>query len=265
MTFWWKVSSEENHDYVSISVNGVEAASISGETDWRVQTVYLGVGPQTVRWTYAKDASGSEGKDGAWLDIILVTPGGTPPTLTSQPSSLSVQPGQNVTFSAGAFGTPPLAYQWTFEGANLSGATGSSLTVNNVQASNQGTYALVVTDPVRATNTVGALLELAQVVAWGVKFYGQTRVPFGLSNIIAVTGGYQHSMALRAGRENLCLGRKITVVKQTCPEPDKRCGDLLDAAGILGWPSNPMGWWRSGVLTTLDRRTFRRESPTWWP
>ena len=36
------------------------------------------------------------------------------------------------------------------------------------------------------------------VVAWGWNNYGQTNVPAGLTNVIAVTGGGDHSLALKA-------------------------------------------------------------------
>jgi len=36
------------------------------------------------------------------------------------------------------------------------------------------------------------------VTAWGDNSYGQTNVPAGLSNVVAVAGGYYHSLALRA-------------------------------------------------------------------
>jgi alpha-tubulin suppressor-like RCC1 family protein len=36
------------------------------------------------------------------------------------------------------------------------------------------------------------------VVAWGDNFYGQTNVPIGLSNVMAIAGGGAHSLALRS-------------------------------------------------------------------
>ena len=38
----------------------------------------------------------------------------------------------------------------------------------------------------------------AEVVAWGYNNYGQTNVPPGLSNVVAVAAGYYHNVALRA-------------------------------------------------------------------
>jgi len=43
-----------------------------------------------------------------------------------------------------------------------------------------------------------ALRSDGTVVAWGGNNYGQTNVPSGLSNVVAVAGGYEHSLALRS-------------------------------------------------------------------
>src|SRR5690606_27748273 len=51
-----------------------------------------------------------------------------PPSITTQPVSQTVNAGANVTFTVSASGTAPLSYQWRFNGANISGATASSLT-----------------------------------------------------------------------------------------------------------------------------------------
>jgi parallel beta-helix repeat protein len=205
LTFWWKVSSEANHDFLAVAVNGSMGTALSGNANWRQQTIYLGSGSQSVQWTYAKDASGSAGQDAAWLDQIKITAGATGPFFSAQPVSLAVAPGQTANFLAAALGTPPLAYQWLLNGAIISAATNSALSVTNSSASNVGTYTLIVTNAAGSTNA-NAILRLAQVVAWGANNYGQTNVPFDLSNVLAVAGGYHHSVALKADGKVLAWG-----------------------------------------------------------
>src|SRR5208337_1167905 len=74
-----------------------------------------------------------------------------PPTITVQPISLSAVAGTNVSFSVTASGTQPLAYQWQFNGAGMTGATGTNLLLANVQPTNSGNYTVVV------SNTAGAV------------------------------------------------------------------------------------------------------------
>jgi len=58
-----------------------------------------------------------------------------------------VNPGSTASFSVTAAGTAPLSYQWTRNGTNLTGATGSSLSVPNVQLPQTGNYAVTVSSP----------------------------------------------------------------------------------------------------------------------
>lgn len=68
--FWWKVSSEANFDFLHVDVDGERRGSLSGEVDWRYMVVSIGPGVHTVRWTYAKDLSGSAGADRAYVDFL---------------------------------------------------------------------------------------------------------------------------------------------------------------------------------------------------
>lgn len=78
LAFWWKVSSERNYDKLSVSVDDVERADISGEQDWARKTVSVtGNGAHTVVWTYRKDGSVSGGSDCGWMDQVVWTPGGS--------------------------------------------------------------------------------------------------------------------------------------------------------------------------------------------
>jgi uncharacterized repeat protein (TIGR01451 family) len=61
-------------------------------------------------------------------------------TITSQPNSQSVPAGTNVTFTVGSSGTPPIGYQWFFNGAGIIGATNTSLTLSNVTPAQNGSY-----------------------------------------------------------------------------------------------------------------------------
>jgi hypothetical protein len=68
-----------------------------------------------------------------------------PPSITTQPQSQWVTPGQNVSFSVVAGGTPTLSYQWYLNGSSLGWAARSAtLTVNNIGTNNIGSYTVVV-------------------------------------------------------------------------------------------------------------------------
>ena len=55
----------------------------------------------------------------------------------------------NATFSVNATsGSPPLSYQWYYNGGSISGATSPSLTVSNVTLAEEGVYQVLVSDSV---------------------------------------------------------------------------------------------------------------------
>ncbi len=75
VSFWWRVSSEEDYDFFTYSVDGVVQESISGNGDWLNRSLSLGVGRHALRWTYRKDDSVSDFQDGGYLDeVVIVEP-----------------------------------------------------------------------------------------------------------------------------------------------------------------------------------------------
>ncbi len=69
-----------------------------------------------------------------------------PPSIATQPGSLTVSAGGSATFTVGAAGTAPLAYQWLKDGANIGGANGASLTLNNVTAADAANYSVRISN-----------------------------------------------------------------------------------------------------------------------
>ena len=78
LSFWWKIDSETNYDFLEFYLNedlqGGEVERISGNVDWVRHSVVIPVGAQTLRWTYRKDQSVSNGADAAWIDEVTYTP-----------------------------------------------------------------------------------------------------------------------------------------------------------------------------------------------
>jgi hypothetical protein len=120
-----------------------------------------------------------ENQSGGYSVVVTNLVGGTtsltaqvtvlaPPVLLSQPQSQVVTVGSNAVFSVTASGTPPLAYQWRFNGTNaLAGATNSTLTVANVQDASAGGYSVVVMNGFSATSAVAVLTVNHPPVASG--------------------------------------------------------------------------------------------------
>ncbi len=84
-----------------------------------------------------------------------------PPSITTQPASVTVTAGQTATFSVTANGTATLAYQWKKNGAAIGGATGSSYTTPATVAGDNGsTFTVTVTNSVSNVTSNAATLTV---------------------------------------------------------------------------------------------------------
>ncbi len=80
--------------------------------------------------------------------------------ITAQPQSQSVLSGSNVSFSVTATAAAPMTYQWQFNGTPIPGATTSSFALSSVQATNVGSYQVVITNPTGTKTSADAILTV---------------------------------------------------------------------------------------------------------
>jgi hypothetical protein len=71
LSFYWKVSSEADYDFLEFYINGMLQDRISGSTNWQ-QMIYTITRPglHTFEWRYVKDYNLSEGDDCGWIDQL---------------------------------------------------------------------------------------------------------------------------------------------------------------------------------------------------
>jgi len=77
ISFYWKVDSESNYDYLTFYLDGTQIQEISGTVGWTQVTTNVSSGSHTFKWEYDKDYSVSNGLDTGWIDNIIF-----PPTIT---------------------------------------------------------------------------------------------------------------------------------------------------------------------------------------
>lgn len=100
-----------------------------------------------------------------------------PPQILGQPQNVIAVPGEAASLFVVAANTRSLAYQWRFNGANISGATNDALLQLNVSTNNEGEYRVVLTNPSGSVTSAPALLMIdsdADGVAdsWETNFFG---------------------------------------------------------------------------------------------
>ncbi len=98
------------------------------------------------------------------------------PSFTTQPVDQKVAVGGSVAFFVKAAGTAPLSYQWKFKNDDLRGAASDTLTLNNVQPSQEGNYSVTVTGPGGTATSRIALLSFVSPPTggkrWTLMVYG---------------------------------------------------------------------------------------------
>ncbi len=72
VSFYYKVSSESDYDFLCFYIDGQRIARWSGETGWNRYETELKAGTRTLRWSYEKDESESHRQDTAWIDNIVI-------------------------------------------------------------------------------------------------------------------------------------------------------------------------------------------------
>lgn len=87
----------------------------------------------------------------------------TAPTISTQPSNVSIYSTETATFNVSATGTAPLSYQWRKGGINISGATSSSYTTPaTTTADNNSEFSVVVTNSLGSAASANAVLKITE-------------------------------------------------------------------------------------------------------
>jgi hypothetical protein len=70
LSFFWRVSSEKNFDFLECYIDGALRYKMSGSIDWVKQSIQLGAGSHSIKWQYAKDPTVDGGQDCGWVDNV---------------------------------------------------------------------------------------------------------------------------------------------------------------------------------------------------
>jgi subtilisin family serine protease len=291
LSFWWKVSSYNGSgNDLRFWLNGVLEGDLSGESGWQLMSFFLPSGTNNLQWDYGKWNSYSWGEDAGWVDEVSFLPGGTAPSIVTQPVGLLVNPGDIASFSCVVTGTPPFQYQWRFNDVELGVETNTSLIVSNVHSAKIGGYTVVVTnDYGSVTSTVAVLTmtpELADVLdtpGWewtcggAAKWFGQTNVTHDGVNaaqscpLAGVFGSsWFETMIVGPGTLSFWWKMPVSFVNMyfdvngqqvaTCRPSDwqKKIVFLGQGTNVLRWTFNLWSWGGSVNAGWVDQVSFDR-------
>jgi alpha-tubulin suppressor-like RCC1 family protein len=202
------------------------AATVAHVGGWAIFDCDLaGTGPLTMQWY--RNGTPLPGATNRFLTlpglvlgdageyVLIVTNGlgqasSAPATLTvletpfieTLASHRTAPPQTPFTTSATVRGTPPMTYRWLLNGrpladdGRISGTATSELAINSLEYADAGVYSLVVSNAAGSVTGLVTRLAVTPIIAWGDDAYGQLRVPIVASNVVAVSAGESHSLAL---------------------------------------------------------------------
>jgi hypothetical protein len=90
ISFFYKVSSEANYDYLRFYIDGGEKGAWEGEEGWAEASYDVPAGEHTFKWAYEKDQSQANGDDCGRIDFIIFPP------MTSQTLTCTAGPDMDI-------------------------------------------------------------------------------------------------------------------------------------------------------------------------
>ncbi len=192
--FSYQVTASNNP--TSFSASGLpDGLSINSSTGVIIgRPTLTGVFPVTLTATN----SGGTGS----ANLTLTVTDAAPVVITQTSGAQVLTPGATLTLEATGFSANgPISYQWMHDGRPVEGATSSSLSLSNATISDSGAYWLRLTNSVGTTFGPPSFVRVApavtQVRVWGSNSDGQLGVPAGLTDVVAISPGRNHTLALR--------------------------------------------------------------------
>jgi len=202
-------------------VNLSNGGNVSGATSAILTLSGVTAADSATYSVVASNLAGTATSNGAAL--LTIDPG-TVPSITTQPASQLANAGATVSFTVTASGSPAPTYQWRKNGSNLtaggnvSGTTGTTLTLSNIMAGDAGGYSVV------ATNSNGSAISNSATLA----------VNTGTAPVITA---HPASQAVEAGAT-----ATFTVTASGFPSPTYRWrrngSNLADSDNIFGATSS---------------------------
>jgi len=150
---WHDVLIAKRGTTVEWSMDGVRLATVPS-VSLTASNVFIGY------WDPFTSISDKAALSFGLADNVRVEIPAVAPSIAAQPLDSTVPRGADATFSVTASGVPAPAYQWKFNGADITGASASAYTKSNVQPADAGSYSVLVTNVAGAVTSSDALLSL---------------------------------------------------------------------------------------------------------
>jgi len=141
---------------------GISLIGTNGNATWRLLGTPTVNGTYSVGLTAKSSASAGSSETTTATMTMNISPGvvSSPPGITAQPASLTVNQGQTASFAVTATGTAPLTYFWLKGATVMTNGPNSTFTIVSAQTTNAGTYSVIVSNSVGKITSSNATLTV---------------------------------------------------------------------------------------------------------
>lgn len=159
LSFWTRTGSGSH--YLEFYIGDVRSylAVLSGWTRWEGE---IPAGKQVLRWRYYMFHQ-SPGPS-MYLDEVCYGEASGPTTIRRDPENQTLPAGSTANVVVDAWGSPPLSFQWSFNGTMMPHATNYFLTLTNLQLNQTGRYRVVVSNALGMAKSTNAILTVLPCV-----------------------------------------------------------------------------------------------------
>ncbi len=168
---------------------------MDGETNMSLVLTNLEISATASYSLAASNAFGVAASSNAFLAVI-----DGPPVFERHPGSRRAFTGETVRLEVVADGSPPMSFQWRFNGEEIAGARDSTLSIPLIQSEQEGTYSVAISNAFGTAISSSAAITVRPVAMWGTfqtTFTNSlTLPPLDLTNGIALSAGNAHFLAL---------------------------------------------------------------------
>jgi hypothetical protein len=159
----------------------LSGTNLAGATNYFLSINNIQLAQQGDYQLIASNSYGSATSSVAQVAVLI------PPTITTQPSVISVLAGSNAVLSISVLGTAPMSYQWSFSGTAIANATNSTFTVSNAQSVNEGYYQVTLANDVGTATSLPIILRVIPAKAAVVSGPFSVTVSAGNQALFSVT------------------------------------------------------------------------------
>jgi len=175
-----------------------DGAAISGATNRFLAFEQLAAGDGGFYVLVASNAFGQAASPAIELKVDKA------PYLQQAVSRKTVPIGGDLCLEARATGAEPMSIQWSLNGVtidpstNFSGLNSHDLCLKSARLEHAGIYSVTLSNSVGMITRPVAKVVVSEIMAWGDNSLGQLDVPETATNLIMISAGERHNLALRA-------------------------------------------------------------------